>query len=99
MASTSKCLAPSNKSHTRGKAKRSGRASAYRDAIPASVFGRLYARDKIGIGVAHENVPEIGDARDGAHRSGRRLRGGLDGRSDWQPPRSPARTAAHPGPG
>src|SRR5262249_17079480 len=51
-------------------------------------------RNKSEIGVAHENVPEIGDARDGAHRSRSRLRGRPGGRSDWQPPRSPARTPA-----
>ena len=80
MAATNKCLAQRNKTRPPSKAtKRRGRASTYRDAIPASVFGRLYARNKIGIGVVHENVPEIGDARDGAHRSGRRLRGGLVG--------------------
>jgi hypothetical protein len=45
-------LAQSNRSRTRGNAtKKRARASAYRDAIPASVFGRLCARNKIGIGV------------------------------------------------
>jgi hypothetical protein len=50
IVAVNKYLAQRNKSRSGGEAtKRRGRASAYRDVIPASVFGRLYAWNKIGI--------------------------------------------------